>query len=51
MGNYTFENLNSTNLKHYSQAYSNDHIYKMTTYLRQLMLSPPKQIPTQLFLY
>ena len=37
--------------KHYSQTCSNDHIYKMTTHLRQPMLSLPKQIPIQLLLY
>ena len=41
MGNYTFEHLNSINLKHYSQTCSNEHLSK------QLMLSPPKQIPIQ----
>ena len=31
----------------YSQTCSNDHLYKMTTDLRQPMLSLPKQIPIQ----
>ena len=35
------------NLKHYSQTCSNEHLCKMTTRLRQPMLSPPKQIPGQ----
>ena len=30
MGNYTFEHLNSINLKHYSQTCSNHHLCKMT---------------------
>ena len=31
MENYTFaEHLNSVNLKHYSETYSNDHICKTT---------------------
>ena len=30
MGNYTFEHLNSINLKHYSETCSNDHICKTT---------------------
>ena len=30
MGNYTFEHLNSINLKHYSQTCPNDHLCKMT---------------------
>ena len=30
MGNYTFEHLNSINLKHYNQTCSNDHLCKMT---------------------
>ena len=30
MGNYTFEHLNSINLKHYSQTFSNDHLCKIT---------------------
>ena len=30
MGNYTFEHLNSINLKHYSQTCSNDHLCKTT---------------------
>ena len=39
-------------LKHnYSQTCSNDHLYKMTTCLRQPMLSLPKPIPIQLLLY
>ena len=28
--NYTFEHLNSINLKHYSQSCSNDHLHKTT---------------------
>ena len=54
---YTFKNLNSfsirqtklfwTNLKHYSQTCSNDHLCKTTTRLRWPLLSPPKQIPIQ----
>ena len=35
----------------YSQTYSNDHLYKMTTRLRQPMPSPPKPIPIQTLLY
>ena len=31
MENYTLiEHLNSVNLKHYSETYSNDHLYKTT---------------------
>ena len=30
MGNYTFEHLNSINLKHYSQTCSNNHLCKTT---------------------
>ena len=30
MGNYTFEHLNSINLKYYSQTGSNEHLCKMT---------------------
>ena len=30
MGNYTFEHLNSINLKHYNQICSNDHRCKTT---------------------
>ena len=41
MGNYTFEHLNSINLKHYSQTCSNEHLCKMT------ILSLSKQIPVQ----
>ena len=44
MGNYIFEYLNSINLKHYSQT------VRMTTSVKQPMLSPPKQIPVQLLL-
>ena len=35
----------------YSQTCSNDHLYKLTTHLRQPTLSPPKQIPIQSLLY
>ena len=28
MGNFAFEHLNTTNLKHYSQTCSNDHFYQ-----------------------
>ena len=41
MGNYTFEHLNSFNLKHYSQT------VQTTSSVRLPMLSPPKQIPVQ----
>ena len=30
MGNYTFEHLNSINLKHYSETCSKDHLCKTT---------------------
>ena len=30
LGNYTFEHLNSVNLKHYSQTCSNEHLCKTT---------------------
>ena len=45
MGNYTFEHLNSFNLKHYSQT------VQTTSSVRLPMLSPPKQIPIQSLLY
>ena len=32
---------------YYTQTCSNNHLYKMTTCLRQPMLSPPKPIPIQ----
>ena len=31
MGNYTFEHLNSVNLKHHSQTCSNNHLCQTTT--------------------
>ena len=30
MGNYTFDHLNSINLRHYSQTCPNDHLCKTT---------------------
>ena len=38
------------NLNHYSQTCSNNHICKMTTGLKQPILSLPKQIPVQYWL-
>ena len=35
----------------YSQTCSHEHLYKMTSHLRRLMLSPPKQISIQSLLY
>ena len=35
----------------YSQTYSNDHLYKMSTRLRLPVLSPHKQIPIQSLLH
>ena len=35
----------------YSQTYSKYQLYKTTTSLRRPMLSPPKQIPMQSWLY
>ena len=40
MGNYTFEHLNSVNLKHFSQTCLNDHLCQTTN-----PESPLKQIP------
>ena len=51
MRNYTSENLNSINLKHYSQTCSNNHHCKTTTCLKRPMLSPPRQIPVQSLFY
>ena len=45
MGNYTFEHLNSINLKHYSETCSNEDLCKTTN------AEYAKQIPIQSLLF